>query len=442
MGPIIKNEPAVSTLLSQAEILVTTPAIVSEIRDSTTRDRVQTTLLPFLTLREPRPASIKLITDFAHRTGDLSVLSRPDIQILALAYELECERNGGDWRLRSAPGQKRTNGPSPSKRSEAEAIPTEEISQDSVPGAGDQIFDPAQEAISERTVTPEDVSHDLNTSEPTDNISKALADTHMSDLPEAQESSEPSELNNPKEPEEPVSADDQSAEDRAADATAPPVQSPDSENQSPPSKTDSDSDSDSEGWITPSNIKKHQDRDSLSTISSTLEPKTMQVATITTDFAMQNVLLQMNLNLLSPKLQRVKHLKTFVLRCHACFNVHKDMSKQFCARCGKPTLTRVACSTNQNGEFVMHLKRSMQWNTRGDRYSIPKPVAGSANGRISGGGKGGWGQGLILAEDQKEYVKAVDQEKRVRQRDLMDEDYLPSIFTGRGRGLEEGPRST
>jgi RNA-binding protein NOB1 len=37
---------------------------------------------------------------------------------------------------------------------------------------------------------------------------------------------------------------------------------------------------------------------------------------ITTDFAMQNVLLQMNLNLLSPSLQRVKHVKTFILRCH------------------------------------------------------------------------------------------------------------------------------
>ncbi|EON63009.1 hypothetical protein W97_02235 [Coniosporium apollinis CBS 100218] len=427
-GPIIKNEPAVSTLLSQAEILVTTPAIISEIRDSTTRNRVQSTLLPFLTLREPSPASIKVITDFARRTGDLSVLSRPDIQILALAYELECERNGGDWRLRSVPGQKRTNGPPPSKKSEAATTLTEELSQDIASGAGNQTLDPAQEAISEPAIAPEDMSHDLNTSEPTDNISKALADTHISDLPEAQESNESSEPNDPKEPEEPVIADGQPPEDTAADAPAPPVQSPDSKSQSTPSRPDSDSDS--EGWITPSNIKKHQDRDSLSTTSSTPEPKTMQVATITTDFAMQNVLLQMNLNLLSPKLQRVKHLKTFVLRCHACFNVHKDMSKQFCARCGKPTLTRVACSTNQNGEFVMHLKRSMQWNTRGDRYSIPKPVAGSANGRVSGGGKGGWGQGLILAEDQKEYVKAVDQEKRVRQRDLMDEDYLPSIFTG------------
>jgi RNA-binding protein NOB1 len=145
---------------------------------------------------------------------------------------------------------------------------------------------------------------------------------------------------------------------------------------------------------------------------------------------MQNVLLQMNLNLLSPSLQRVKHIKSFILRCHACFNVVRDLSKQFCPRCGGATLTRVTCTTDQNGEFILHLKKNMQWNKRGDKYSIPKPVHSAANYRVKGGGKGGWGNELILAEDQKEYVRAITQEKRLKHRDLMDEDYLPSILSG------------
>jgi RNA-binding protein NOB1 len=114
----------------------------------------------------------------------------------------------------------------------------------------------------------------------------------------------------------------------------------------------------------------------------------------------------------------------------ACFNVVKDISKQFCPRCGKPTLTRVSCSTDQNGQFKLHLKKNMQWNTRGDRYSVPKPVAGAANGRVKGGGKGGWGNDLILAEDQKEYVRAMTEQKRQKQNDFMDEDYLPGILGG------------
>jgi len=106
---IIKNDPTVSTLLAQAEELYTIPAVVSEIRDEATRARFQTTLSPFLKLRNPRPESVQFITGFARRTGDLQVLSKPDIHLLALTYDLELERNGGDWRLRREPNQKSVN---------------------------------------------------------------------------------------------------------------------------------------------------------------------------------------------------------------------------------------------------------------------------------------------------------------------------------------------
>jgi RNA-binding protein NOB1 len=119
-----------------------------------------------------------------------------------------------------------------------------------------------------------------------------------------------------------------------------------------------------------------------------------------------------------------------LIRREACFNVVKDTSKQFCPRCGKATFTRVSCSTDQKGQFKLHLKKNMQWNKRGDRFSVPKPVAGASNGRIKGGGKGGWGNDLILAEDQKEYVRAIIEQKRQRQKDFMDEDYLPGILSG------------
>ncbi|KAI5280511.1 Nin1 binding protein [Ascosphaera acerosa] len=112
-GPIIKNNPPVSTLLQQAAVLLTTPAVVQEIRDPATRARVETQLLPFVELRSPRPASVRFVADFAKRTGDRGVLSREDLEIIALAYDVECERNGGDWRLRREPGQKQINGKPP-----------------------------------------------------------------------------------------------------------------------------------------------------------------------------------------------------------------------------------------------------------------------------------------------------------------------------------------
>lgn len=113
------------------------------------------------------------------------------------------------------------------------------------------------------------------------------------------------------------------------------------------------------------------------------------------------------------------------------------MNKQFCPSCGQPTLTRTSCSTDAAGNFKLHLKKNFQWNKRGNVYSIPKPTHGTANGRLAagqGGGKNGWGRDLILAEDQKEYVKKVDQDRRTRYRDLMDEDYLPNLLSGERSG--------
>jgi RNA-binding protein NOB1 len=405
-GPIIKNDPAVSTLIGQAETLFTIPAVIDEIRDAVTRARVESTLLPFLTLRSPRPASIKVITDFARRTGDLEVLSRPDIHLMALAYELECERNHGDWRLRSVPGQKRLNGAPPvSLNGEG----TMEISAEEKTDTADA-FEP--------TPVPETRgAWGTKIPEPTNKTGAAeekLEATHISpEMNQAKEStSEPTPIPMMMKGGEPLVQSDTPIEEVEASAS-----------------------DDDEGWITPSNLKKHQQKDGALSADSQEEPKTMQVAIITSDFAMQNVLLRMNLNILSPSLQGIRQLKTWVLRCHACFQITKDMAKQFCPRCGKPTLMRTSCSTDKDGNFKVHLKKNMQWNTRGNVYSVPKPVAGSSNGKlVSGGGKGGWGQGLILAEDQKEYVNAMTGARRKKEKDLMDEDYLPSILTGdRGR---------
>ncbi|KKY17935.1 putative 20s-pre-rrna d-site endonuclease nob1 [Diplodia seriata] len=410
-GPIIKNSPTVSTLLAQSEVIFTIPAVVSEIRDEVTRARVETTLLPFLTQRNPHPDTVKIVQDFARRTGDLAVLSKTDIQLIALARDLECERNVGDWRLRNVPGQKRTNGPPPAKSSPEAASGSEAPSE----ATADTEATPTN---SEAAEDPPATTAAAGSDDATEAVTSALSNARISD-----EDSSPSTH----------AGADVSAEGSASAATQdPPAVEDASGSASGATDAGSESDSDNDGWITPSNIKKKQARDQMMSAETTEDAsKTLQAAIMTTDFAMQNVILQMNLNLLSPSLQRVRHLKTFVLRCHACFLTTKEMNKQFCPRCGKPTLNRVTCTTTQNGEFKLHLKKNMQWNNRGERYSVPKPASKSSSGRITaGGGKGGWGADLILAEDQKEYVRAVTQEKRQKQRDLMDEDYLPSILTG------------
>lgn len=415
-GPIIKNEPSVSTLLSQSQKIITIPSIINEIKDAAARARLDTTLRPFIELRDPTPSSVKVISDFARKTGDLQVLSRPDIHLLALAYELECEKNGGDWRLRSVPGQKRLNG-SP----------------------------PAKEAVEESEQTAHADSPAVSTSQEEGSEDVASSNTDGATEQPQQNRTVPATENTPSQ--NPTSVDALADDMRHSHVSDPapnvaPEPSLTSDTTTDAAEAADDNDDDDDGWITPSNLRKHQAADAAPALSPATTQRTMQVACLTTDFAMQNVLLQMNLNLLSPSLQRVRHIKTYILRCHACFATVRDLSKQFCPRCGKPTLTRVACSTDEQGRFTLHLKKNMQWNTRGDRYSVPKPTAGTANGKVKAGqgGKGGWGQGLILAEDQKEYIKALNEQRRGRERDLMDEDYLPAILTGERRGT--GPKIT
>ncbi|KAG6098811.1 hypothetical protein E4U30_007501 [Claviceps sp. LM220 group G6] len=409
-GPLIKNDPSSSALLSQAEKLYTIPSVISEIRDPATRARVETTLLPFITIRAPGPASVKFVTDFAKRTGDYSVLSRPDIEVIALCYELECERNNGDWRLRNTPGQKSLNG-RPANSSE-----DNKSESGNAPTNGKEELE-TTEALEEEVICPPEVNPSCATS--------ALEETMGALSVETELEAESSIAHPPEEDRELHDTEQVEATDPRT-ATA----------QSSDPAINDESDSDSDGWITPSNLKKHQAQDSHSNTAPQPLQKTLQAAMLTSDYAMQNVALRINLNLVAPSFARITYLKNWVLRCHGCFSITKDMDKQFCPKCGQPTLTRASCSTDSKGNFQIHLKKNFQWNKRGNVYSLPKAVHGSANGRLSKGqgGQGGWGAELILAEDQKEYTKMTEEQRRRQKKDIMDEDYLPGILSGKRSG--------
>lgn len=85
---------------------------------------------------------------------------------------------------------------------------------------------------------------------------------------------------------------------------------------------------DGEGeWITPSNVALHKSR-ALHLIPDEgvnggkgkgRAAELIKVGCMTADFAMQNVLLQMGLSLVGVEGKKIDRVKTWVLRCHACF---------------------------------------------------------------------------------------------------------------------------
>ena len=133
-------------------------------------------------------------------------------------------------------------------------------------------------------------------------------------------------------------------------------------------------------------------------------PLSQRTACATTDFAMQNVLLQMNLHLLSSEGMRIRRLKSWVIRCGACFHIHsaeqdfKDetnhhMKRLFCSHCGSDMLQRISASVDgKTGRLKLHFSKRKQGrhhSIRGTKFSLPKPGSGNKN-------KGD----LLLREDQ------------------------------------------
>ncbi|CAO3599295.1 unnamed protein product [Absidia cylindrospora] len=166
-------------------------------------------------------------------------------------------------------------------------------------------------------------------------------------------------------------------------------------------------------WITPDNVDEFNALKLGVTPAEFRRMNVMDVACMTSDFAMQNVLLQMNLNLVSTGGHRISKIKNWVLRCHACFTVTGDVEKKFCPKCGSATLMRVSCTTNSKGETRYHLIKSFQYRLRGTKYDIPNPKGGRKANNI------------VLREDQREYIKSQETKSKKKIVDLFDPDFVP-----------------
>ena len=88
----------------------------------------------------------------------------------------------------------------------------------------------------------------------------------------------------------------------------------------------------------------------------------------------QNVALQMGLRLIAPDGLRITRLQRWVLRCHACFGVTRDVGRHFCGRCGNAALQRVTLTVDAAGAECVGVRK--RHNLRGTRYSLPAPRGG------------------------------------------------------------------
>ncbi|CCE64954.1 hypothetical protein TPHA_0J01320 [Tetrapisispora phaffii CBS 4417] len=389
-----------------AQAFYTTPTVFNEIKDERARKNLEIwQSLGSIELRHPSQESIERISKFAKLTGDFSVLSANDIHILALSYDLEVELNEGDWRLRKQPGDD-LNVPSTEEQKDAtnETENAIENSDTEVPVAkkknrrrGGKKQRAKREAEAAARAT-EEATATLETGE-SESVSERL-----------------------------LKEEDEEAKNEATQENL------DSSEQLNENTLEDEDDGE---WITPDNLTKTIIKDSGADtegsrgVEATEAEKNIalnlpgnQVALATGDFAIQNVALQMNLNLMNfMSGLKIKRLRNYMSRCHACFRMFpmpKDGKPlHFCPSCGgQGTLLRCAVSVDsKTGNITPHLKRNFQWSNRGVRYSIASPLSKNSQKKY---GKKGYvhskpqTDGYVIREDQKEYEKLMKQEDWTR----------------------------
>lgn len=132
---------------------------------------------------------------------------------------------------------------------------------------------------------------------------------------------------------------------------------------------------DEDGWVGPSNIDSMKTETKPDVIG---EDAALQInaSVITSDFAMQNILLQIGIPLLNIEGKIITKVKSFVLECFSCWAVSRKTDIVFCKKCGKDTLLKVTCEFLDDGSFLMYRKKNKDIIKRGARYPIPEPKGG------------------------------------------------------------------
>jgi len=138
---------------------------------------------------------------------------------------------------------------------------------------------------------------------------------------------------------------------------------------------ESDDEDDGKGWINPDNISKKLYK------GTKKEDRIQEIGIVimTSDYAMQNVIIQIGLPLLSTEGYIIKQTRRFVLECYCCHKICKDPTKQFCPACGNPTLRKLSVRVNDDGLITFYRNPRKKVSTRGKIYSIPMSEGGRKN---------------------------------------------------------------
>nr|ACG36706.1 hypothetical protein [Zea mays] len=429
---VISGAPALST---SAGRLVTVPEVLEEVRDAAARRRLGLLPIPVETV-DPAPEFVKKVTKFARETGDIQTLSDVDIKIIALAYMLEAEIHGSSH-LREHPPpllevnvRKLSEAPLPGwgsnvpnlkeweeldQMSEAggdinsRILPLKDIENQDLPMSETNIVCEAQEDTEDQ---PSEKDAPVAWEEDENNVGwmpavsrsthrrylrrKARRDALKESGQSFETSSVAASIDSDKVlsengglehgltstgglsfvPEK-ISASSDGFELQADPEIA--GEQLHSDQLSYGDDTDActkeldklDIKGEDEGGDDAHSVDYESSEQSWALRS--LSEST--IACVTSDYAMQNVILQIGLRLIAPGGMQIRQMHRWVLRCHACYKVTQEVGKIFCPKCGNGgTLRKVSVTVGENG--ITMASRRPRVTLRGTKFSLPMPQGG------------------------------------------------------------------
>ncbi|XP_044761214.1 RNA-binding protein NOB1 [Coccinella septempunctata] len=354
-----------------ADNIYTCQEVVDEVTNKRQRHRLL--VLPYdLKVKTVFTENLDAVMEFSKKTGDYASLSLTDLKVMALTYQLEKEKVGTDH-IRTAPlfsksvnfemSKKkptdiRCNLPGwyhPKSDEESEADDDEDSEKET---SSDESEEESENECHEKLETNESDANPIEVKSLSEHF-ESLNCNEKNDLKADEEE-------NGGEQTDDLQALKQKFENVDSNINGDPAISAD---EILVKVEDGFEEIGEEGWITPSNCRRAQQL--MYEAAGQTEDKEVKVACMTTDFAMQNVLKQMNLNVAALNGRVIKQVRTFILRCYACFKTTSVMTKVFCPKCGNQTLKKVAVSVDEEGKMVIHINARKKISGKGKRFSLP-----------------------------------------------------------------------
>ena len=448
--------------------LVTTSAVLKEIKDEHARMRLQNDPnWQRLRVSEADEETVSLVKRFARLTGDIGQLSEPDVNVIALALKLEREKCDGDLsHIRTVPPPARKYRRKASKTG-AKPLPGWDFVSNAEDWKELDEMNAEMERMEKKLVVGEDVSerfskialekekllqrgleakslvkddgdekereeekeaaNEEGANDNDDEWEPAISRTTRVRRMKREQRNKERENEIEKEREQIIAGEMQqqqrAEEDEEGDENVDENAGVSFFQSGPGEIPDTDADDDDEEEEEGNNddaLSQYTEKTQFLTEEQQKHEQKRQnslVSVVTADYAMQNVILQLGLKLFTPDGMRVKEVRRWVLRCHACETVTANTQRVFCPKCGNNALERVEKFTGSDG--AEHYGVRNKHVLKGTKYSIPMPKSGRTGKKME----------PILREDQLIGRKITKKERELNNISKKTEDVFNCEFS-------------